>query len=67
MNKKTYIFLIIVLAINTLRYGAYLLEGDTHLYYVIMFLINLIAVFIIFIFGYKAKEPKNEEPMGEQR
>jgi len=47
MNKKMYIFLMIILGINTLRYGTYLLEGDTSFYYFILFLINLIALLLI--------------------
>ncbi|EIM05915.1 hypothetical protein A1A1_13877 [Planococcus antarcticus DSM 14505] len=47
MNKKIYIFLMIILGINTLRYGTYLLEGDTNFYYFILFFINLAAFLLI--------------------
>lgn len=66
MNKKMHIFLIVVLVINTLRYGSYLLEGDTHIYYFIMFLANLLAMlFAIFSRNRIKREPDNT--MGESQ
>lgn len=47
MNKKMYVFLMIILGINTLRYGTYLLEGDTGFYYFVLFFINLAALLLI--------------------
>ena len=67
MNKKTHIFLVIVLAINTLRYGTYLMEGDTHLYYIIMFLVNLIAVLFVIISRWNRKKSETDSSMSESR
>lgn len=67
MNKKTHIFLVIVLAINTLRYGTYLLEGNTHIYYIIMFLANLIAMLFVIISRWNRKRSKIDSSMSENR
>lgn len=66
MNKKMHIFLIVVLAINTLRYGSYLLEGDTHIYYFIMFLANLLAM-LFTIFRRNRIKRETDNPLGESR
>ena len=65
MNKKTHIFLVIVLAINTLRYGTYLLEGDTHIYYIIMFLANLIAMLFVIISRLNRKRSETDSSIRE--
>lgn len=52
MNKKLYYFLLIILALNTLRYGMYLIQGDVNLYYIIFFIFNLIALIV----GFFAKD-----------
>lgn len=67
MNKKTHIFLVIVLAINTLRYGTYLMEGDTHIYYIIMFLINLIALLFVIVSRLNRKRPETDSSIRESR
>ncbi len=67
MNKKTHIFLVIVLAINTLRYGTYLLEGNTHIYYIIMFLANLIAMLFVIISRLNRKRSETDGFMSESR
>ena len=67
MNKKTYIFLVVVLAINTLRYGTYLLEGDTHIYYVLMFLANLIAMLFVIVSRLNRKKPDTDRSIRESR
>ncbi|ALS75849.1 hypothetical protein AUC31_11895 [Planococcus rifietoensis] len=67
MNNKTHIFLVIVLALNTLRYGTYLMEGDTHLYYIIMFLVNLIAVLFVIISRWNRKKSETDSSMSESR
>ncbi|AUD15010.1 hypothetical protein CXF77_17490 [Planococcus sp. MB-3u-09] len=67
MNKKTHIFLVIVLAINTLRYGTYLMEGDTHIYYIIMFLINLIAMLFVIVSRLNRKRPETDSSIRESR
>ncbi|KYG59959.1 hypothetical protein [Planococcus maritimus] len=66
MNKKMHIFLIVVLAINTLRYGSYLLEGDTHIYYFIMFLANLLAM-LFAIFSRNRIKRETDNAMEESR
>lgn len=67
MNKKTHIFLVIVLAINTLRYGTYLMEGDTHVYYIIMFLANLIAMLFVIFSRWNRKRSETYGSMSESR
>lgn len=66
MNKKMHIFLIVVLAINTLRCGSYLLEGDTHIYYFIMFLANLLAM-LFAIFNRNRIKRETDNAMEESR
>lgn len=60
MSNKLYIFLILVLALNTLRYGTYLFEGDQSLYYIAAFIINLITFLGAIIFSSKIKSPQTE-------
>lgn len=60
MNNILYIFLLLVLALNTLRYGTYLLEGDQSLYYTASFMINLITLLGAIIFSSKIKAPQTE-------
>ena len=67
MNKKTHKFLVIVLAINTLRYGTYLMEGDTHVYYIIMFLANLIAMLFVIFSRWNRKRSETYGSMSESR
>ncbi|ASN05419.1 hypothetical protein CFK40_10555 [Virgibacillus necropolis] len=52
---KTFVLLLIVLGINTLRYGTYLLEGSTSIYYLILFALNLFALIIVVISKTKMK------------
>ncbi len=47
MNTKLFILLIVVLGINTLRYGSYLFEGSTSIYYIVLFVINLLCLIIV--------------------
>ncbi|AXI00959.1 hypothetical protein DV702_15325 [Sporosarcina sp. PTS2304] len=49
MSTKTFVLLLVVLGINTLRYGTYLLEGSTSIYYWIMFILNVLAVIYVLI------------------
>lgn len=65
MNKKTHIFLVIVLAINTLRYGTYLIEGDTNIYYILMFLANLIAMLFVIISRMNRKRSETDSSIRE--
>ena len=67
MNNKIHIFLVIILAINTLRYGIYLVEGDTHFYYFIMFFANLIAMLFVMGSTLNRRKPKRDRSMGEGR
>jgi len=67
VNKKTHIFLVIVLAINTLGYGTYLLEGNTHIYYIIMFLANLIAILFVIFSRWNRKRSETDGSMSESR
>lgn len=56
LSTKTFIVLLAVLGINTLRYGTYLLEGSTSAYYWIMFTLNLLSVVYILILKLSKKE-----------
>ncbi|TMW71195.1 hypothetical protein FGB90_14660 [Alteribacter natronophilus] len=47
--KKTYVFLIIILIINSSRYLTYLIEGNNSLYYISMFILNIIGLVVILI------------------
>ena len=67
LNKKTHIFLVVVLAINMLRYGTYLMEGDTHIYYIIMFLINLAATLYVIISRWNRKRSEIDGSIRESR
>lgn len=49
LSTKTFVVLLAVLGINTLRYGTYLLEGSTSVYYWIMFILNLLSVIYVLI------------------
>ncbi|MFD2761800.1 hypothetical protein [Lentibacillus juripiscarius] len=55
MNGKAFALLLIVLGINTLRYGTYLLEGSTSIYNWILFALNLLSLTIIVILKTKTK------------
>lgn len=67
MNKKIHIFLVVILAINTLRYGTYLLEGDTHFYYFIMFFANLLAMLFVMGSTLNRRKLERDRSMGESR
>lgn len=67
LNKKTHIFLVIVLAVNTLRYGTYLSEGDANIYYIIMFLANLIAMLFVIISRMNKKRSETDSSIRESR
>lgn len=59
MGKKLYYFLLIILALNALRYGIYLIEDGVEPYSLTMFIINLIPL-IIMLF-YKNKPSSNND------
>lgn len=44
MNNKIYIYLIVVLGLNTFRYISYLLEGSTISYNIIMLFLNVLGL-----------------------
>lgn len=44
MNNKFFIFLLILIGFNTLRYGSYLLEGSRSMYYLVFFGVNITAL-----------------------
>lgn len=53
MNKKLYVFLVVVVVFNTLRYGSYILEGAVNGYNLLLFTLN----FLILLYGlFRAKE-----------
>lgn len=56
MNNGSVIFLYVLLTLNTLRYGTYILEGNISTYYIAMFSLNLLA--ILFTITYRAVKAK---------
>lgn len=49
MNNKIYIYLILILGLNSIRYISYLLEGSTISYTIIMLFLNVLGlVFCVF-------------------
>ena len=58
MNSKMFVLLLVILVINTLRYGSYLLEGSTSTYYLLFFSLNLLALIVVIL----SKIPKRTEP-----
>lgn len=56
MSEKIYLFLLIVLFLNSIRYAAVLLEGNSSLYFIVFFIINLSAFIILLIFKNKIKQ-----------
>ncbi|EIM08413.1 hypothetical protein A1A1_00813 [Planococcus antarcticus DSM 14505] len=59
MNIKLYALLIVVLALNILRYGTYLTEENQNFYYLFFFLINLIALLVLIVFSSKISGSQN--------
>lgn len=55
MKPKVFILLLIVLTINTIRYGIYLIEGFGSIYKWVLFTLNLITLLIIIISKVKEK------------
>lgn len=56
MGTKVFVFLLIVLGINSLRYGTYLLEGSTSIYYSVCFALNVLSLLAIIILRVRRKE-----------
>lgn len=56
MNNGTVIILYVLLTLNTLRYGTYILEGTSSTHYIAMFSLNLLA--ILFAITYRAVKAK---------
>ncbi|MET3682916.1 hypothetical protein ABID56_001006 [Alkalibacillus flavidus] len=50
MNTKIYIFLLVILGVNILRYGTYILEGGIRIYDTFLFLVNLIAFITVIVY-----------------
>lgn len=55
MKPKIFILLLIVLTINTIRYGTYLIEGFGSIYNWVLFALNLITLLTVIIFKVKEK------------
>jgi hypothetical protein len=53
--KKTLAILFIILSLNAVRYLTYILEENDSVYYVGMFLVNLIAIMGVIIHFYSQK------------
>lgn len=56
MNNGSVIILYVLLTLNALRYGTYILEGYSSSYYITMFGLNLLV--IIFTITYRAVKAK---------
>lgn len=50
MNNRSVIILYVLLTLNTLRYGTYILEGNSSTYYIAMFSLNLLALLSTIIY-----------------
>lgn len=46
MSNKLFVFLIVVLSFNTLRYGYYLVAGSPSTYHIIFFVLNIVALIL---------------------
>lgn len=44
MSNKIFIFLLIILGLNTGRYASYLIEGSESIYYIIALTLHLIGI-----------------------
>lgn len=44
MSNKIFIFLLIILGLNTGRYASYLIEGSESIYYIVALTLHLIAI-----------------------
>lgn len=58
MNNGSVIILYVLLTLNALRYGTYILEGYSSSYYITMLSLNLLV--IIFTIAYRAIKAKKE-------
>lgn len=60
LNKlsKTFTLLLVVLGINTLRYGTYLLEGSADIYNWVLFILNLLS--LVYVLILKLSESRTE-------
>lgn len=56
MNNGSVIILYVLLTLNALRYGTYILEGHSNSYYITMLGLNLLV--IIFTITYRAVKAK---------
>ncbi|MGO1923519.1 MAG: hypothetical protein ACTH14_06765 [Jeotgalicoccus sp.] len=56
MNNGSVTILYVLLTLNALRYGTYILEGHSNSYYITMFGLNLLV--IIFTITYRAVKAK---------
>lgn len=55
MNSKMFVLLLVILVINTLRYGSYLLEASTSTYYLLSFCLNLFALIGVILSNIKGR------------
>lgn len=62
--SKGFTFLLVVLGINTLRYGTYLLEGSAGIYNWTLFILNLLSVVYVVILKVKEIETEIESSSG---
>lgn len=53
VSTKMFALLLVVLGINTLRYGTYLLEGSTNLYNWILLCLNLLFLILVVVLRIK--------------
>ncbi|GAA5417707.1 hypothetical protein Pryu01_02782 [Paraliobacillus ryukyuensis] len=54
-NTKFFILLLIVLGINSLRYGNYLLEDSTNIYNWVFLILNLVSLLLVLLMNTKRK------------
>ena len=65
MNNGTVIILYVLLTLNTLRYGTYILEGNSSTYYIAMFSLNILALLSTIIYRNIISKKKTEANITE--
>ena len=65
MNNGTVIILYVLLTLNTLRYGTYILEGNSSTYYIAMFSLNILALLSTIIYRNIKSKKKTEANITE--
>ncbi len=65
MNNGTVIILYVLLTLNMLRYGTYILEGNSSTYYIAMFSLNILALLFTIVYRNIKSKKKSETKIAE--